>query len=799
MSIFEYFRKRQKIILYTAGIFALISFSITGALLGTFDSLAGGRYEGPKMRLADGRLVRVQEEDMDVARALVNSRLAPSLMPSIWDQDRGAADHIEVLAALRRLAIESGIHGSDHEVQRAADAYLRLIRQWQQQQQQPANEELSVRDLAAQAGFGRSVGRYFDLMREMHRIGTFLRLQSLAVDVSDAEIAEQIARGLDVMTLKVATLDKKAIEAELKKTEVSDEDLQKWLDGLEDAEKMPYRDTNRVALKIAALRYDQFDPAAEEDLKGKEYSDQDLTNRYNLDREKLYRRPEPPKEAPPKEDGAKEDGAKEEQKAEEQGKAGEQEGKPDAQKAEEPKDEVEKDEQQDPYRPLEEVKDDVRKRLLAEDALRGVLDKVLAALAEHLRPEVAARTEALKVLAQARQAKSDADAAAAKDTNSEDLKQKATAAKTAEEQADQAHKAAEAAVDAKRATFDFAGEVQKLGKPWLVMSQVAEPVGADKLRDLPDGLGTWENAFAATSMDLAGDVSPRVFNTDKACFVFQVTALVKTPLKAFADIKDQLKEAYYKKKADEAAKESLDKFKDALKRLAREKRKEEIDKIEKDQAATVETKVAEWQTARTKEFEEAKAWRDRLANDPKSGAYQAWQRKFEGLEKDLGTIEDKRKAIETEVKAEVEEKVNAELRKAYADVLDQAAQETGLSVETLPAYPKTLNTRPRFYDSYPPEVRFLFSDPKVTGLAQGESTDILEDVTNRAHYLPVCVEVRKGTVADVTRRELSAQRETFAATRVAEALQQSFSIDAFRKRYAYQAPSDPAEAKSASG
>src|SRR5687767_12918874 len=109
---FEFFRKYQKAILYTAGFFALITFSITGALMSFFDNLFVGTQPSARLVLPDERTVSVTQEDSEIGSLLARGQYGyvPVLPPFLSDDDRQHAS--EILAALRRLAVESGIEYS---------------------------------------------------------------------------------------------------------------------------------------------------------------------------------------------------------------------------------------------------------------------------------------------------------------------------------------------------------------------------------------------------------------------------------------------------------------------------------------------------------------------------------------------------------------------------------------------------------------------------------------------------------------------------------------------------------------
>src|SRR5262245_65586225 len=80
---FGFFRKYQKLILYTAGIFALITFSITGAMTSWVRNLTGGP-SGPQPTILVGdRRVEVTVEDMQMGGLVARhvAALPPDVLP----------------------------------------------------------------------------------------------------------------------------------------------------------------------------------------------------------------------------------------------------------------------------------------------------------------------------------------------------------------------------------------------------------------------------------------------------------------------------------------------------------------------------------------------------------------------------------------------------------------------------------------------------------------------------------------------------------------------------------------------
>ena len=89
-----------------------------------------------------------------------------------------------------------------------------------------------------------------------------------------------------------------------------------------------------------------------------------------------------------------------------------------------------------------------------------------------------------------------------------------------------------------------------------------------------------------------------------------------------------------------------------------------------------------------------------------------------------------------------------------------------------------------------PAAGFLFWSTEIAdrseGVQKGETTDLLEDTTNRVYYLAFAREVTPVTLADMSRRELMQSRDRMAGQRGATALWQSFTTEALQERFGWR-------------
>ena len=97
------------------------------------------------------------------------------------------------------------------------------------------------------------------------RVGIYIRLQTLALDGTDARVLQEATSDREKIILRVATFDEKKEEETLKQGKtMSDDELKTWLEGKTERDKhmMQAYDPARIALRIGALLLaeGQFDP-----------------------------------------------------------------------------------------------------------------------------------------------------------------------------------------------------------------------------------------------------------------------------------------------------------------------------------------------------------------------------------------------------------------------------------------------------------------------------------------------------------------------------------------------------------
>lgn len=765
-GVYGFFRRNQKRVLYTAGLFTLLTFSITGPMTALITDAF--RDEGSKSTiLVNGKREALTAEDITYGRELagmVFGRLPFGVLPPLDAGKEHQGELGTVYAILRRAAIAEGLGASFAEVDRAIEAM-------REQMKSP-----SVGKLVSDLRFA-SIAQYRDYVAEAMRIGAYVRLQTLALDSTEARVLAQTLSDREKITLRVASFEEKKVEEDLKKASpLSEDDLKKWLDGKDEREKrmMQAYDAPRAELRFGGFltAEGQFDPEQWKDAELKDFtiSDDQLKSAYEQEKEARFK--------------------------------------------------LEGDGQ---FKPADDpaVKAELTRVLQAEQ----VLNKLLAALREKQDEAAKAQNEAVAA------AQADVNTAnyrfeeatlrldpAKKDLESKlaELKQKpddaalkdAAAKLQAEVDAmlaivnghdaamvalKAAVTAAEKAVEGARATFDFPAAFAALtgDKKGVVAKAMQGRKSGDEMKDLDAlglDLGKWPTSSQGAGLRTKGDIAFAAGRTTKAVVLYQAADVEPMPLKAWDALKPLAEGAYWTEQAKQRGESSRKKMEEALLRLAKEKIPARVAELEGERQKRIDDKVADWEKKTNDAIAQAEKELARLQSGTRMHA--GWQQELDGKRAELAQREARRTAFTSEVEAAIKAEIATEAQKHYKDVLDAAAAEAGFAVADLGPLPRDLQERdPRFEKGNPPAVVYLWRNHAK--LKEGEATGLIQDFAGRACYVAVCAKVEPLTAADVSRRDFESLRTgdgfaDYAATQAGLAYRQAFTIDALEARYDLQ-------------
>ncbi|MFY9343681.1 MAG: hypothetical protein WAT39_14390 [Planctomycetota bacterium] len=764
-GVYGFFRRHQKKLLYTAGMFTLLTFSISGPMMAWAGELFGGAREMPTI-LVNGKRVPIQLEDENYGRLLANyvfTAVPPGVLPYLDAGDGNQSQLGDVYAILRRAAIEEGFEFSYAEVDRAIDARRELAK------------APSAAKMARDMGFA-SLAHYRTLVGEAMRIGTYVKLQTLALDATEARVLQQVTSDREKITLRVASFDEKKLEEQLKAAStLSEEDLRKWFDGKSEPEKrmMQAFDPPLVELKFAALLLaeGQFDPEQWKDgyLKDFTVGDDQLKGLYEQEKEHRFKLETG--EFKPADDAA--------------------------------------------------VKTELTRLCQAEHVMNQLMAAVRTRQIEGLKKETdeVARTQG--ELGTRQQALQEAEARLATWQAELPGKQKALAdkpddatlkeavsklaetiaatenevfaAKDVVPAAKEAVKVAEAALQAARSAFDFEKAVRELAvdKAGFVFKATAGKKTGEEMKDLEAlELGKWPLAIQGAGLRSKGDLGYMPARTTKAVAIYQAVDVDTTPLKPWDKLKPLAEGAYWTETAKKQAEDKKKAMDEALLRLAKAAIPDKVTEIEGKKQARIDEKLTAWETATQAALTKAEKQLTDLA--PGTQMHTAWQQEAERKRAELARKDAQRTLFESEVTKLVETEVAAEAKKVYKDVLDQAAAEVGFTAAPVGPFARDLLERePRADKKYDPDVVFLWRSHGK--LKEGEATVVGTDFANRRHHAAVCAKVEPLAPTDVSRRDFESLRTgdggvSFASQQADLAYRQAFTVEAVETRYQLQRP-----------
>ncbi len=731
---FGFFRKYQKLILYTAGLFALITFSISSAMTQFFADVTGGPT-GPMPTIeVNGTKVELTIEDNEVGGKLARQlgTLPPGVLPE-FVVGKDANDLASRFAVLRRAAMASGLEVSMTEVD---DAIAWLVR--------VSNERTQASDNATQLALQRgmsSLAEYREFVKEAMLVGNYVLLHSMGIDLSEAASVRQLLEGdqQKKISCRVATFDMKALEKELdQKGSIGEEDIKKWMEGKTDDEKtrLEVFDTNRVSLVLGVIAYEQFDAAQwTEELTGFEVGDQQkqMTYKQEIDRFK-----------------------------DDKGKS----------------------------KPMEDadVQAQLEKLVKVDEVLNKLLTKIRDAQNEALKPLLEEQSRSFTDKFQAQQDRDQAKAKSDAEPQNEELKNAFRDAENRYLAMENAAKAAETKLADARKAFDFRAKWTELtkDKAGVSLKDVTGLKNAKELKDLASvELGEWKTPERATSLRSAGDLGVMPERAKNGAFLLQATEVVVRPMKPWDEIKANLRDMYFREQAKKTADEKKKILADQLLELGKAKAPEKVAEAQKKLQTEVDKRFAEWEAKIQADLSKAQETLAKLK--PGTMAHTNWENSRAGLQASLDVKADKRAGFEKGVKEEIDAELLKIAKEHYGEVLEAAAQFAGFTVTKVGPFRRDARNRPFFDKRNDRTVAFLWGG-LVNELDAGESTDIVEDTMERRYQIAVCDSVESLTIADLTRREFSQKRLLFPVVEMSTALSQSFSWDALKQRYAYNEP-----------
>ncbi|MFQ5504667.1 MAG: hypothetical protein ACE5F1_07725 [Planctomycetota bacterium] len=761
-----FFEKYKRPIMLAVALFALLTFSISGAVYAFFGDLATRRRAG-QITLEDGREVTLSEEDYQVGRMLYHLHAQPTLAFIFAALNEKETREIGGLgyAILRRAALESGLDVSDAEVAAAVNYSLREGQT--KLRRGPPLPRPTHLQLAQRLGLGGERTLY-ELIREALRITTFVRMELLgAVDLGDAALAEYLKKKRKRLGLSYVPFRADDCQKLLEASPPSNEKLRSWIEelGEDDPIKTPFVDAVHASFEGVALLYDVADPAGfDKELAGRVIGDADIEARYNEDRELLYRRPVPEtgdgKKGEKGDKGEKEAGSgsgKENGKDEDGGllrigqeEAGKQDGPPlgESQDVQPPP---------DPYIPLDEVREQIQKKLQLEAVLESLLASARSAYEESLK-------------------KDEKDEEEKNPGAKEEEKDKQKGDEKAPEEQENDEKEPEPFE--LRSWFDGVLE----GRAGLIFLEAGEVRPPERYRELAQ-LGRW-NAHWTLSEVKEKELSSNIQRCEKGAFFFQVKERKEKVLKKIEEIRTDALDAYYKKTSMDQAKQKAEEWRKLVREKAEVIKEEEIDEKRAELDKKVDELFEQWKKDQDAEIKQKTE--DLAKGIVPINLIDQVQKSIEDMKKALEDGHKKKDELRAKEDEELEKGIVELIEPALARGFDQAAQDSKLEVVHLVPFFIDEKDHPMFQTREEGASAFLKSNKEILEAKEGWVSDALEDLgKTRAYYVVRVNKVTDGGEEAVTRYDMARKRPEFSKDRLKSVLRYGYSLDALKLRYEY--------------
>ncbi len=784
--------KRRKLLILGLTVFALLTFSVTGIMSTVLTSW----FNPPLSRdivLEDGRAAGVVDEDVrfghwllrlqsvlqgSFARGFNQAIAIPAHLLAYSPADDRNSDSRELAyAMLRRAAIENGIEVSDDELDATIDYTLSSSPQggW------------TLEALAAGMGF-KGMSGLTELrltFREALRITKFVRLLMLGtVDVSDAELAEFVKEERKLVTADYVSWSVPELRAELEKKPVSDQALSKWLMELPDSKRSDAAlfDPIRVRADFVGMLYEEADPADfEAELEDTVIGDAEAQQRYERDKDMLYRKPLP-KKPEPKQDGEK-PGAK---------KKGDAGKKPEQKKAEPKKAEPKKPEPKQPEPKQPEPKQPEPKQPEPKKDSNGGLQQ--APLVQEPKPQTVilggkptdeAKSEVQGAKIEYRPFEEVKEEILRKLKLEAALKSILASARVARQKHEDEQQKKEKAEE--RLPFDFAAwwKTMAKGRPGLVFVPAAKTAQPPSDFAVLAPFGSFAVNYRLGETTRSDPLPSDIAGAEKGALFFYVQERVENAVKPLDSIRKEAREFYYETLASEKAEEAVKSFLKLVRSKAEELKKDEVAAHKKSVEERVSGQFDRWLAdlqAKLKSFD------TKLAdpNRPKRALAKMQERKAELIAL-IAKKDERRSEIKKKIEEESKDELSKKLEPAMAEAFDLAVAAQKLSTKRLGPFYIDESRGSRFSlvskgtELFLKTHATLTQDPK-----EGHVSEELFDAGERVRYVVRLSKVEKGGEDALSRRHLEEKRWVFKMRRYQNALMWGWDFQSLKDRYQWK-------------
>lgn len=821
----DFFRKNQGLIL-VLGVILLVIFSISGPILDTARNWFTPSRPLPSIQVK-GRRVELTPEDYEMSslvRRMVMGDSVYNVLPNLNQPgDRGSEDTPDVLAALRRIAIEYGIEASYDDADRVIEGALAAMNR-----DRPDDQQFDADALGGGRGSALTVRT---AIFEGLRIATLVRSLGFSVDTSEAALLQQIADEIEKVEIEGVFISEADFEDTIRESfDAMDEAAQgetliAYLDDLDPGPRRPFEDVNRHDVEFFGFNFEGAEDRqaivarlaeldlidlGETELESWEDSitDDQVEVFVTRTRRYLYRKPEPvgdgeegdggegsegeSGEGETSEGDATEGETTEGETAEGETTAGETTaGEGDAESQD---DEVDQKPAEEEF--IEPEGADVRFRMVLEEAMRSLRDKIEDELEAHIEAQARTLDEILSRLSVAELDRDEAF------VNLDKVREESGLGtdeyKAAKDVCDETVDVITAGEDELKAarygilqSFDLAEAWSRLteGLSNAVTIRTEEQLPQDDLKEF-EPIGGWE--LASTVELLSHDRQPvgsTVFHSKSHVFGVRLMDRTEKPLQDLEDIRDDAVDSYVASEAKQMVEENVEAFEERVEELARAAAAEKIAEVEGGKDAKVDERYQEWLTEKESERSELQAALDALPAGAARQAVQRFESLIADLDEELAEKDERREDYAEIVQEEIDEEVDELVSERTDEVFANAAAAEGIELKRTGALPSDLRLDGRNQWTYDSFVRSVFFSQAIQSLEKvGDITDgFVPYSPDKAQVWARVVAEEDGTVDDVNLYRMRARRNLVDA-RLRSIYWQSFSKDSLIANFGFEDP-----------
>ncbi|GEM_PF-2875634 len=761
------FEKYKRWIYLALTLFALVTFSITGAIYAFFGQV--GR-PAPGSIVLPGTHERVHLTETDLYFGQLLSRLQsyslsgrfafPALIFNGMSMEENKEPKFSY-AILRRVAIEGGLDVSDDDIRLYKERVFK-------------NAQITPFELAVQLRLGNE-SNLDEVIREAIRISLYVRSEILSfMDLGDAALGDYVKKERKLVTLSYVDFEAGPKQKGWEKNPPKDEVLLAWVKKLDSAKQLNlgFVDDIQVRFDGVALDYSKGDPAEwKEELKDfSAPAEEDLRARYNQDRDQLYVREEWKKKEAAEKAAAKKKAEEEKKKAQKKnsessakkttskskgkkdkdggllqdppqdshkdsssGKAGK-----DAQKA--GSEATDPTPEQAKYKSFEEVRADIERRIRLEAGLRKILDRARKA-AEEFGSKLKG-----------------------------DPKKKDPKKKTNKSMKD----------------FDLMAWLKKelKGRKGVIFITPKPLANPESYTDLGP-VGKWEQFWVLRTLEQEGAFLGDIQRTSNAAFFLRLLERKSNVLRPLAKIRGEVIKAYAESEAMKWAETQAKAVREAVTEKAKSLAGDAFLKIQKKILEEVKKQVAGWKKSVASEIAKLKSKVN--SDDIPQRAVSIYRKKIEDLEASLKKEKEKTEAIRKEIEESEKKEIHKTILPFLPKAFDQVLAEKKLKAKVLGPFFRDLQTSdPLFTLKYKGVDRFLMQQAEFLKKKVGELSDALEDSETKAWLLCRLDKVVDGGDAALDRKHFLQMRDPFVNKKVRKVLEKGYTFDLLKKRFSFK-------------